>query len=266
MVKNIFRYLNIFKTLFKYNLAREMEYRANFITKNIVSIGWVFVQVIVIEVIFQFTNSVAGWSKGELFIFLGMLRIIKALFDGLFRPNIFAIPKSIGDGTLDLVLTKPLDSLFLISIKQQVVYEVSEIIIGTIFILYGFSITGETLTILNALQIVIFSFFGLAAYYSLFTIFSLLAFFSTRLSSVTDFNEVVNQGLKFPTNIYTTIIPGIIVLVFPLLFVSTLPASIILGKVSPIFVLIQLTFPIIMLFLIHFLWNKCLLRYSSASS
>ena len=43
--------------------------------------GWIILQLWVIEQYFQFTDQVAGWTKGEVFLLIGIYRITKGVFD-----------------------------------------------------------------------------------------------------------------------------------------------------------------------------------------
>lgn len=265
-MKNLIRYLNIFFQFAKNNLIREMEYKSNFILQIFISAGWVAMQIVIIEVYFQFTNNIAGWTKPEMFIFLGFFRIIKSFFDTFFRKNLFGVPDSISKGTMDLILTKPIDSLFMSSTRYHLFSEVSNLVLGFVILSYGF----YAMNMAPDISIVITTFLmivcGIAMYYSLFASFAIIAFFSTRLTAIHELSEILSQTLRFPMNVLTGKNRTAMALLLPFFFVATIPVEIIIQRINIYFIIAECIAAALSLIIVYKFWNVAIKRYSSASS
>src|SRR3989344_8233387 len=109
------RYLKLYYRFFTYSLHEAMIYRANFIAWGLVSIGWCIFTLLFYQLLFTHIDTIAGWTKGEVFLLQGFWFLIDAAFWGLFYTNLWELPRKINKGTLDLELAKPINKQFLLS-------------------------------------------------------------------------------------------------------------------------------------------------------
>jgi ABC-2 type transport system permease protein len=85
-------------------LARESEYRMNFVINVLESILGLGLGVLAYGIMYSFTESVAGWSKAEVLILLGIAQIVVCLINLLFGGNMFNIADYIREGDMDYIL------------------------------------------------------------------------------------------------------------------------------------------------------------------
>jgi ABC-2 type transport system permease protein len=111
------RYWKIYRTFFVSSFARELEFRANFIAKVGQNVVWIFFFILILLVIYRNTNSVAGWSRGDAFVLAATCFFMNAAFSAFFM-SLTEIPEQVRRGTLDFVLTKPVDTQFWISTRK----------------------------------------------------------------------------------------------------------------------------------------------------
>jgi len=81
---NLRQYLRIWLACVRYSLVRTMMFRFDFFLWSAVELAWMGVNVLLVEVIYRHTNSVAGWSKYEMLLLVGTSMLIQRLLMGSF--------------------------------------------------------------------------------------------------------------------------------------------------------------------------------------
>lgn len=250
----------------RYNVVRELEFRAHFLLWILIDIMWVMLQVIVIDIYFTFTDNIAGWTRAEVLALMGIFRIIKGFFDVFVRPNLFAFPDIIGRGELDYTLTKPVSSLFMVSLKRHQFNQSATIFMGVGILVYSFVISPVSFGVWDFLQLLLLVVLGLISFYAIFLAFSTLSIYLTRLSAVSAFYDVVSNVMRYPTDALGYHAGFATTLLFPLAAVATLPAQLVLGKVSELQLVIEIALSVGAFSLAYRFWKFSLRHYSSASS
>src|SRR3989338_1141650 len=95
------KYLQIYSILLKNAFSRDAHYRADTITHWITHIIWLGMLYILVDVLFRYTNVIAGWTRPEVFFLMNILILSQQIFLFFFRDNIYQIPNIITDGKLD---------------------------------------------------------------------------------------------------------------------------------------------------------------------
>ena len=256
------KYSHLLLSLIKYNFIRETEFRLNFLTGIFTSIIWIIVQLALIKVFFQYTNLLSGWSEKELFIFIGVYRIITGVFAMFFYRNLTAFSEKIQYGEFDYSLTKPISCLFLESIRRIQFYETSVVVVGAAIIFYEMgSAVFSPVTFFHLI-------FGIAlGELTLFLVLLAVAnlnFFATRLTAISSIYEMTTGISRYPVDVYDKFFQGIFSTIFPVALITTVPSKAILGKPFP-FIATILVFSILMWATLTF-WRFSLRHYTSASS
>ena len=260
------RYLHLFLKFTENNLSREMEFRENFVFWILVQTFYVGLHLLTINIYFSFTDTIAGWTKPEVYLLVGIFRIMEGTFKMLIHPNIVKLPEFINRGDLDFALTKPVNTQFLLGARYQRLDEMATILGGVGVLVYVYSQNLIPFSWYSVLSILPFSFLGLTVMYSLMMFFVTLSVFLTKMSSIWVYWEVLSKSLRLPIDVYThgsKVFNGIL---WPFIIVVTLPAQIILGKTSVYFFFLEIIGCIILLWAVNKFWNFALRHYSSASS
>ena len=260
------RYLNLFQKFTQNNLAREMEFRENFIFWVLVQVFYVGLHLLTINIYFNFADTIAGWTKIEVYLLVGVFRIMEGTFKMLIHPNITRIPDFINRGDLDFALTKPINTQFLLGTRYQSLDEAATILGGVGILIYVYSQNVITFSWYSILSIFPLSLLGISVMYCLMMFFTTFSVFLTRMSSVWVYWEVLSKSLRFPIDVYThgsKLFNGIF---WPFVMVVSLPPQIILGKVPIYYLIFEIIGCLILLWLVSKFWNFALKHYSSASS
>lgn len=89
-----------------------MQFRANFLLSIPVHLAWTVKEVIVIYILYNYTDIIMGWKKNE-FIFLpGTYFIIDSIVSCIILPDLQNLSEHIRTGFFDHVLLKPMDNQF----------------------------------------------------------------------------------------------------------------------------------------------------------
>ena len=243
-----------------------MEFRGNFIFWLFIQLIYIGLHLLTINIYFNFTDTIAGWTKSEVYLLVGVFRLIEGTFKMFIHPNIVKLPDLVNKGELDFAISKPVSSLFILGTRYQNLDEITTILGGVGILVYVFMYKLVPFTSGSILGIAIFSLLGIATLYSLMMIFSTFSVFFNRLSSVWVYWEVLSKSLRFPTDVYThgsKLFNGIF---WPFVIVVTLPVQILLGKVPPIYLILEVLGCFALLTLTNLFWNFALRHYSSASS
>lgn len=261
----MFKYISLFGHFIRNNLVRELEFRGNFIIRLITQILGVTLQVIMTNIYFQYTNSIHGWTKGEVFLLIGIFRLIEGAFHMFVHSNLLNLPESIDQGELDFNLIKPIDSLYLSSFRRHQLYEITTVLSGFAIILY-ISPKLAGFTFLSWASIFIVSIMGFVALYSIVALFSTLAIFTTRLTALSSVWDLISKTSRFPLNALTLDNHLGSLILAPLFLVVTIPSQIVLNKLSWPYLILELAGCFVLLIAAKTFWSFALRHYSSASS
>ena len=220
--------------------------------------------VFLLQIAFLKTNAIAGWTKPEIFLFYGVFLLVDSIFDTFFAASLQKIPNLIEDGDLDFVLTKPANSLFIISFKEFYLLNFLNIIFSAIVISYAIKNLNIILLPINIILFAILIILGAIVYYSIYLILATISFHTIH-TPFTELLESISGIMRFPLNIFGDKIKFIFTFILPLIFVVTVPAEAFMGLLSNLTILAPLMTALVFLVALKF-WNFSLKRYSSASS
>lgn len=76
------RYLNIWLASVRYSIVRTLMFRGDFLVWSLVEFCWMGVNLLLIEVIYRHTQSIAGWNKYEMMLLVGTSMLVQRLLMG----------------------------------------------------------------------------------------------------------------------------------------------------------------------------------------
>jgi ABC-2 type transport system permease protein len=259
------RYWRIYKTFFVSSFARELEFRANFVAKIGQNVIWIFFFILILLVIYRNTNSVAGWTRGDAFVLAATCFFMNALFSAFFM-SLNEIPQQVRKGTLDFVLTKPIDTQFWVSTRKFNFDQVGTLLAGLVMIVYG----GWSAQIHPGSAQWIAYFVLVAAATLIFYSFN-LALMTTgiwlvRVDNLWVLGETVMQIARYPLDIYSSGLRAGLTFIVPLAFLATVPARQLVRGFDVKMLLLGVVWAAVSVGLSRLFWRFALTQYGSASS
>ena len=106
------KYLKIYKETIKSCIARTSAYRANFILGTIVTILSNIVFPLVTILIYNSGASFEGWTMYEVLLIQSIFSVSNGVASMMFSGIVWDTMHYVDDGTLEIVLIKPVNCLF----------------------------------------------------------------------------------------------------------------------------------------------------------
>ncbi len=261
----IARYAEIYRVQLKNNWVREAVYRTNFLTAVLTDIVWMGVEISLFNVIYANVPVLGGWTKEQVFFFLGIFFTSDALFTTFFQRNFWTFSDLVNKGELDILLTKPVSPLFLALSRTISLTAIFNVLVGlTVAIRYsgpaGF--VGGWHWMLVPFWLAL----GVLIAMLLRFLFSVAIFWTERSWAITRMYYQFFAFATKPDTIYPQAIRYLILTALPFAFIGSVPARALLYGLSSEEYGILGGVIVGFYFLDAYLWRKGLARYQSASS
>jgi ABC-2 type transport system permease protein len=218
----------------------------------------------VITLPYEYVDGLVGWSKSEALTVLGFYYLTNGLSWAFFRNGIAHLEQHIGNGSLDRMLLKPVNPIFLMSFFEVDFTRLVDVGVGVFIILFHVSRSGVEITLTAVAGAVMAVILGLAFIFCLFLSVNMLAFWTTETYLDHLINPVFTVS-KYPADLWGKY-SWLLYWVAPVAFMSTVPAGILYGKMSWDIVLAGLVLVVVWLLAIRIYWRVAIKNYSSVGS
>ena len=267
MATKIIKYLRIYWKLIKFAAIADTTYRTSFFMMILVEALYIFVVFLSIKVIYSNIVTLAGWDYYRMIIFTGVYSIFSELLLGVvFIHNLRNLPSKVVNGELDLILTKPIDSQFAVSLWRPYFALLPSLIPGLLAIVWGIKNTGITFNVWSIPPFLFLFFCGQIIAYSIGLMISTLSFFLIGADPLPNLAEEILFMAGKPYSIYFGFWRIIFLAIIPLAFMVNFPARALLGETQLWWFPAAIILSIIFFKLSRVFWNFSLKRYTIASS
>jgi viologen exporter family transport system permease protein len=260
------RYLKLLTIFYRYSLVSELEYRVQFIANVFMSVFWLAWAVIGVAVFFLHTDRLGDWTWPEVLMVVALFTFFSGVMEALLRPNVGAVLDQIRDGTFDFVLTKPINAQFIASLRNIVVWHLTDVVIGLGLIVYALAQLNVAPTWSQIALFILMLLAAAAIVYSLWLTMVSLAFWFVRLDNFTELFYGFYEAGRYPVTIYRGLVRTLLTFVVPVAFITTFPAGALLGRLDRETTLVGVGLALALFILSNRFWNFALRHYSSASS
>lgn len=264
-MKTIVKYFRIYQQMFKTSLIADLEYRANFFTQIFSDTLWYVSQVVTFEVLYLHTDKIGDWGLPEMRIFLGLVFIIDALYSIIFFDNLDNFSEKVKKGDLDLILAKPVNSQFMVSLQKANTSLFGNLLLGSIWFAYAISIY-PSFEFLRLAWLLILIPCSLLIMYTIRFFFACLCVIFTQAQNLQFiWWQFYRLGLR-PDSIYPSKLRIILLTIFPLATIISVPARVIITPEDLSYVLLPIIIAPVFIYFSNLFWKFSLKFYSSASS
>jgi len=219
------KYYKILRILVRNSYIRDSKipgYVLSSLTFNVVEI---FFTVVFFNVIFDNTQSLAGWNFYQI-LFLYMVAKIVTSVNALFTKSgtNSMSEELIRRGGLDIYLTRPVDPMILVSISKPRIYVIISFVFEIVLAIYALAHTGMNYGVVNIIFFFLMFALSFILYYFLRWITLMPAFWFIRLYSLRDLMGKFNQFMRYPAGIFPSVLKYALFIFFPILTISYIPA------------------------------------------
>jgi len=259
-------YLRLIAIFYKNAWLNELEYRMNFWVNSLFSIFWLIWAALSVRIFFFYTDRIEGWSYHELLVVIGIYFTLNGYNQMLLHPNVSRIPEYVRLGTLDHLLTKPINSQFLVSLRNVNIYKGGDVLLGL-------GLVGYALWQLNRWpslgQLGLFVVLLLAAAVLLYSFSLILQTLNLWLGNVERSDMLIYALLetgRLPINFYHGWIRQVFTVIIPIALMTTLPAQALLGQLPWRSIAVSVGLAATLFAFGAAFWRSALGYYTSASS
>lgn len=260
------RYLRLITIFAKYSFIHATIYKEDFIIWSLVDIGWFSVSMIFFQLLFTQVDSIAGWSKPEVFLLQGIFFLATSVLWGIFWNNFRELPKKINTGSLDFDLIRPIDAQFMISFKELDLDNINGFILGFITTIYAIKLGHISFSPLDVLLALIAFILGLILFYSLYFFTMCFTFWFDRIENLPWLFPSVRDLMKIPAPFFKGPLRILFVYLFPVILITTLPSQILLHIRSLALFPYLMIVSISSILISRWFFYIAIKRYASASS
>lgn len=254
----------VLRAFWSANLAEELQYRANFFASLVGTVFWLGMAVLTAAVFFRHTTELGGWSFWEVVALLGVFTAVAGVVEAVLRPNIGALAQQVREGTLDLVLSKPVDPQFYVSFRRLAFWRLTDVALG--IGLAGMAVlrleTGPGLA--GVLAFVLAGTAAVAIVYALWLALMTLAFWFVAVENLSVLFDAVYETARFPVTAYPGALRMLLTYLLPVAWVTTVPAATLTGRGGPGAAAAAAAIAAALLLGSRLLWRTALGRYTSA--
>lgn len=260
------RYLKLILLFVRVNIQDDAAYRVNFLMRILIAIVQTGGEAFTLWIIFSNTKSLADWSLPELIVVMGVFRTMIGVISLVIAPNMRAIMDDIRQGTLDYVLTKPINSQFYASVRKVILFRLADISLGLVLVVVGCVMLSADVPISHIAQFAGLLVAGVMIIYSFWLVLATTAFWFVRLDNIEMVFWNLFEAARYPVDIYRPWLRWVLTFMLPVAFLTTIPPGILTGKTEPIRLAAALIIAPLALAGASLFWRVGLRHYSGASA
>lgn len=224
------KYLKILLRQMKNGLSQRMIYPINFFIMSLGAILQMLLALIFVQVIFNYVNSFAGWSRPQAMIIVASYMIVEGMLWATVA-MVSGVATNIRTGLFDVLLTKPISPQFMASVWRSDPEDWMRVV--TAMIVFASNVPALNLSstelIINGSVYILLLVNAYIIVYSIFLMIKTINFWVINGNSMHMIGEVIIQSSKQPVDIFFhKAIRIIFSSVIPLAFIATVPAKILI--------------------------------------
>lgn len=259
--------LRFIKTLIKLKLSHMMVFRFSFFGAFFVDGTLFLLQLLMFQAIYSQVDTIGGWTRGEMIIFIGTFSLINAMNMTLFFFGTDDIPQKIQTGELDHYLTKPVSPLLRLSFESVNPGSIPLILASILILLYGIRKMNIQVSPGRYILYFIFVLLMTLLWYDLQVIYRCIPFFTISAGSIVRVSDsILELCMKLPGTLFHGIFKLLFYFVFPYGIMSTLPTQLITGNLTTLGLAYGCIIVTLFTLITAWIWKYGLKHYKSASS
>jgi ABC-2 type transport system permease protein len=260
------RYVYLFREFLRACFVEEAEYRINFVGNLIMTALQLALAVFMVQIFFYRTDTIGGWTFYEVLLLLGIFNAIHGFIEMVLQPNMARLVQHIRKGTLDYVLLKPVDSQFFVSFRHLVFWKFADFVLGLGLVVYSAIQLGSLPSWPQLISFIILFVAALSLVYSIWMLLMTMSFWAVKVDNLSYLFMSFFDTARFPISVYKGVLRLLLMYVFPIGLITTLPARALTDDLGWSEVAISLAIAGLFILLTRIVWRQALRSYTSASS
>jgi len=247
-------------------VMNEIQYRANFVIQLLQSLVSIGTGLVVLALIFRQTGDLQGWSQPQLLIVMGVFTVVGGFIGFAIEPNMARLMADVQDGTFDYLLTKPVDSQLLVSVREFRIWRLTDLLVGVVVMVWGIAQLGTTPSALDVAAFLITLVVGLVMIYCVWLMLSTGAFWFVKMDMLQELFTGLYRAGQYPVGIYPGWLRAGLTFIVPIGFAVTVPSESLTGRLGIGRVAVMLLAFVVLAGLTRMVWHRGVRRYDGASA
>lgn len=262
------RYLGIYAALWKNSVTRETMFKGNFLLWILVEVLWFGLQLCFIGVLYLHTDSIGTWTKWQVVLLVGASHFIQQTYQAFFLVNCTNLSELVRSGKLDFMLLLPVNTRFLISLRQVDLGSFVNAASAVAIMAYAARQLQLTPTFGEIFGFLALCVIGILIHYSLMFALATISFWTVRAQGIVWGYYNLFQIARMPDEAFQRgVFKAVFTFVLPMLLVSNVPVRLLAEKLtSPKPLLLLLGMAVVCAAISEWVWRLSVRRYTSASS
>jgi ABC-2 type transport system permease protein len=259
------KYWFLYIAMFRASFIADLEYRVNFLTRIVTDIFWYIAQIMTFEVLFMHTPLIGAWNQEQMRVFLGVVFVVDALYMIILSENLDQFSEKVRKGDLDLLLAKPANSQFMISLQKASTPAIGNLCIASSWFIYSM-VQMPNFEWIRLLWLILLVPCGLIALYSMRFMMAATAVIFARSENLQFiWYQIYRLGMR-PDSIYVPWMKWLLLTALPVGVIASVPAKALLEPPPYGLFVWVVALSVILIYITNKFWKFALRSYSSASS
>jgi ABC-2 type transport system permease protein len=259
-------YLRIWLACARYSVVRTMMFRFDFIMWALVEFFWMGVNLLLVAVIYNHTDSIAGWGKYEMLLLVGSSMLVQRFIMGFVWTNLFEMARNIRTGHFDFFLAQPGNPLVMVSTRKIDLDGLVNAVVAVAVIAYALRELAIVPSFTDLALYALMIFCGVLIHYSVLLITVSLTFWLGAAQGIEGSYFTLMEFSRLPRQAFKGLTSVLFVWLLPAVVVSNVPADTLIHGFNPLNVLWIVSSALVWLVFAMWVFNRGLRRYASASS
>ncbi len=258
------KYLRLFGKMAGFNLKVQMQYRVNFLLQLPFHLSWTLKEVVVIFLMYRYTDRILTWDRYEYIFLLGTYFVADSIFSCILLPNLSNLSAQLVNGTFDHILLKPIDSQFYTMTYEMGIGVLFAMLLGFVLVIWSGVRVGLPASAGRVLAYLLFLVAGIAIYGALLFICAVPVFCLIRIDYIHNIFLCIANISRKPLEVFPDLVVKLLY-VIPVAFISYVPACCYLGKLDLKVGAVSVFAAALLWRLARALWKMGVRRYVSVS-
>jgi ABC-2 type transport system permease protein len=258
--------LKLFWHFFRIGALNELQYRVNFVVQLFQSLLALGTGLVGLALVFSHTTALAGWSRAELLVVMGVHLFMGGVIQMSIQPNMARLMGEIHDGTFDFALVKPVDSQVMVSVREVRIWQSVDVLMGALVMGWAVTQLGRAVGAWQAVGFTAALLCGAAMIYSFWLMLTTGAFWVVRMENIIELFQGVYQAGRWPVSIYPDWLRTGLTFLVPIAFAVTVPAEALTNRLNTQTLGLAAALAVALLLLARGVWRRGLRAYSGASA
>ncbi len=228
------RYSRIWLASIRYSLVRAMMFRGDFLMWALVEFFWMAANILLVNVIYDHTDSIAGWTKYQMLLLVGTTQLTQRLLMAFFWSNLFELGRNVRSGHFDFFLAQPGSPLFMVSTRKFDLDGLVNVPVALAIVLYA---ARQLHLDPGAAQLAAYALFvvcGLILHYAMLLAIISLVFWLQSARGIEGGYFGLTEFSRMPREALRGAAAFVFVYALPVVIVSNVPSRVLIDGINPV--------------------------------